>query len=261
MKSLVKKIFGSFGFVVSKKAPEKLPQSIREEDAPDISEKSRKIFQECQPYTLISLERIDAIVNSIDFLCKNNISGDIVECGVWKGGSVYAAVKTLVLNNSFDRKIYLFDVFEMEAMLSASNELVEDMDFRGNTAKMLVDKGLLVKDDYKFQIDEVRTLLESTGYPLENIIFKIGRVENTLPCKEIENIAFLRLDTDWYESTKHELETLYPKLVQKGVLLIDDYGFWQGCRKAVDEYIAENNLQILLHRTDFTGRSAIKCNL
>ena len=252
MKKLIKKIFSLFGLSIEYKnqAPKRFD---------DISKVSKQIFEECRPYTLLELERVDSIVSSVNYLCKNNIPGDIVECGVWKGGSVYAAVKTLVLNKSFDRKIYLFDVFEVEAMFATTNEIAEDMDFRGITAGMAVDKGLLVKENYNYQIDEVKALLKKTGYPAENIIFKVGRVEDTLPCDDIQDIALLRLDTDWYDSTKHELETLYPKLVQKGVLLIDDYGFWQGCRKAVDEYIAENGLPILLHRTDYTGRSVIKC--
>ncbi|MBS1753209.1 MAG: class I SAM-dependent methyltransferase [Bacteroidetes bacterium] len=251
MKRIVKKIFGLFGLSVSWKKTAPVNTS-------DISERKRKIFEECRPYTLISLERTDAIVSAVDYLCQNNIPGDIVECGVWKGGSVYAAVKTLSLNKSFNRKIYLFDVFDVNAMFSTNHEIAEDRDYRGITAADALEKGYLQKDNYNYQVDEVKALLKKTGYPMENIIFKIGRVENTLPCDEIENIALLRLDTDWYDSTKHELETLYPKLVKNGVLLIDDYGYWQGCKKAVDEYFSQNNIPMFLHRTDYTGRSAIK---
>ena len=71
-------------------------------------------------------------------------------------------------------------------------------------------------------------------------------------------IALLRLDTDWYESTKHELEHLYPLLVSGGVIIIDDYGHWKGAKKAVDEYIKDNNLPLLLNRIDYTGRIGIK---
>jgi hypothetical protein len=74
-----------------------------------------------------------------------------------------------------------------------------------------------------------------------------------------EQIAVLRLDTDFYESTRHELRHLYPRLVHGGVLIIDDYGHWAGARKAVDEYIAEEGIRLLLNRIDYTGRIAIKC--
>jgi hypothetical protein len=86
----------------------------------------------------------------------------------------------------------------------------------------------------------------------------VGKVEDTIPADIPEKIALLRLDTDWYESTKHELIHLFPRLQKGGVLIIDDYGFWKGARKAVDEYFAENNIQILLNRIDDTGRMAIK---
>jgi hypothetical protein len=68
------------------------------------------------------------------------------------------------------------------------------------------------------------------------------------------------LDTDWYQSTKTELHWLYPVLSNNGVLIIDDYGHWQGSRKAVDEYFAKNPYKPLFNVVDFTGRSAIKIN-
>jgi len=84
-----------------------------------------------------------------------------------------------------------------------------------------------------------------------------GRVEETIPNAAPEQIALLRLDTDWYESTRHELIHLFPRLTHGGVLIIDDYGYWQGARKAVDEYIEENKLSILLARIDSTARMAV----
>jgi hypothetical protein len=85
-----------------------------------------------------------------------------------------------------------------------------------------------------------------------------GKVEDTLPAQAPEQIALLRLDTDWYESTRHELEHLYPRLVSGGVLIIDDYGYWQGARQATDEYFAGRGIHLLLNRIDITGRIAIK---
>jgi len=88
--------------------------------------------------------------------------------------------------------------------------------------------------------------------------FIVGKVEDTIPGEAPGKIAILRLDTDWYESTKHELINLYPKLSTGGVLIIDDYGHWEGARKAVDEYIHDQRLRILLNRIDYTGRIAVR---
>ena len=106
--------------------------------------------------------------------------------------------------------------------------------------------------------DEVQRNLERTGYGLDNMRFVAGKVENTIPSSVPEQISLLRLDTDWYESTLHELTHLYPKLSPGGVLIIDDYGHWQGCRRAVDEYFASQPVPVFLHRIDYTGRLAIK---
>ena len=108
------------------------------------------------------------------------------------------------------------------------------------------------------KLDDVKSNIFSVGYEKTKIHFIKGKVEDTLPTDKIKNISILRLDTDWYESTKHELIHLFPKISKGGVLIIDDYGFWEGARKAVDEYISENNIQILLNRIDNTGRIAIK---
>jgi hypothetical protein len=97
-------------------------------------------------------------------------------------------------------------------------------------------------------LDEVRRNLLATGYPADRVRFVVGRVEDTLPDQAPESIALLRLDTDWYASTRHELVHLFPRLAVGGVLLIDDYGHWQGARQAVDEYLAQTGARLLLQR-------------
>src|SRR5207344_857055 len=104
--------------------------------------------------------------------------------------------------------------------------------------------------------DEVVRNLASTGYPSDRLHFIRGRVEDTIPAGAPEKIALLRLDTDWYESTRHELTHLFPRLSTHGVLIIDDYGHWQGARRAVDEYFSAT--PILLNAIDFTARIAVK---
>jgi hypothetical protein len=100
--------------------------------------------------------------------------------------------------------------------------------------------------------------MQSTGYPNHNIHLVPGMVEDTIPGAAPEKIALLRLDTDWYESTRHEMEQLFPRLTDGGVLIIDDYGHWEGARRAIDEYLANNNIAMMLNRLDYTGRIGIR---
>jgi hypothetical protein len=97
-----------------------------------------------------------------------------------------------------------------------------------------------------------------TGYDREQVVFVRGRVEDTVPARAPQRISLLRLDTDWYGSTYHELVHLYPRLSRGGVLIIDDYGHWQGARRAVDRFLAEHRPRLLLHRIDYTGRIGVK---
>jgi len=107
-------------------------------------------------------------------------------------------------------------------------------------------------------LDDVRRVMRDTGYRQDKVIFIKGKVEETLPSYAPKQVAILRLDTDWYESTYHELIHLYPRLSGGGVLIIDDYGHWEGARRAVDEYIHGQNLRLLLNRIDYSGRICVK---
>ena len=97
-----------------------------------------------------------------------------------------------------------------------------------------------------------------TNYDPKCMHFVQGKVEDTIPEQAPQSIALLRLDTDWYESTRHELEHLFPRLSPGGILIIDDYGDWQGARKATDEFVAKHAPGFFLSRIDDTGRLAIK---
>jgi hypothetical protein len=109
-----------------------------------------------------------------------------------------------------------------------------------------------------FNEDGVRRTVLSTGYPEERVHIVRGPVEETIPERAPERLALMRLDTDWYESTRHELHHLYPRLLEGGVLIIDDYGHWEGARRAVDEYFGAEAAPLLLNRIDYTGRVAVK---
>lgn len=210
-----------------------------------------QIIRACKPYSMASAERILAVVNAVDHVIKAGIAGDFVECGVYRGGCSMAAALTFIRAGQSDRTLHLFDTFE--GMSPAGAEDVE-----ADTEKPAAD---LFPADGKWcfaDLDEVRRNMSRTEYPQSRINMVKGKVEDTLPGSAPDQIAVLRLDTDWYASTRHELEHLYPRLVRGGVLIIDDYGHWAGSRQAVDEYLAEHNIHLLLNRTDYTGRMALK---
>lgn len=156
-----------------------------------------------------------------------------------------------------DRPLWLFDTFE-----GMTRPESVDIDLRSRDAadQLALDRDPLAPDSpWCFSpLEEVRANLGSTGYPADALHFVPGPVEQTLPVADPGPIALLRLDTDWYRSTLVELEVLYPRLVQGGILIIDDYGHWQGCRRAVDDYFAREQVPIFLTRMDYTGRMGVK---
>jgi O-methyltransferase len=214
------------------------------------------VIQTVNPYTMTSPERLHALIEAVRYVVSSAIPGSVVECGVWKGGSMMAAALTLLELNQTDRHLYLFDTFE-----GMPRPLAVDTSFRGEHATDIFE-ALKTSDDSseycRAQLEEVRVAVASTGYPLTRIHLVKGKVEETLPAAAPESIALLRLDTDWYESTSRELEHLFPRLSRGGVLIIDDYGHWAGCKKAVDEYFEKNRANLFLARIDYTGRIGIK---
>ncbi len=225
--------------------------------APDITDPEfLKIYHLAKPYTATSIHRMYALFMAVKYVIQNGIEGDFVECGVWKGGSTMVIAATLKLLEVTDRKLYLYDTFE-----GMSTPTADDVDLKGRDADYLLYGGVqeLVDENICFSpIEEVKANMALTGYPDKHTYYVKGMVEDTIPGVIQEKIALLRLDTDFYESTKHEMLHLYPLLVKRGILLIDDYGHWQGARKAIDEYFEANNIHSYLSRIDYTGRIMIK---
>jgi O-methyltransferase len=221
---------------------------------PDFDDASIALCRAVQPYTMTSKERVFALRQSVEYIVRAGIPGDIVECGVWKGGSMMAVALSLKELGQ-TRRLHLFDTFE-----GMSEPTGVDKTFRGEAAGALMAKNERETSAiWAFgALDEVKKNVLGTGYDPSLVEFVQGKVEDTLPARAPEQIALLRLDTDWYESTKHELTHLYPRLSVGGVLIIDDYGHWEGARKAVDEYVREMQLKVLLQRIDYTGRACIK---
>ncbi len=224
---------------------------------PDFDPEAIDIIQAVQPYTMTSPERIFALIQAVRYVAQANIPGDIVECGVWRGGSMMAAALTLRRLGQDKTNLYLFDTYE--GMTKPGDP---DVGYAGQPAMIEFEATKRSEDSSSWcyaPLEEVRQNMASTGYDMNRVKFIKGKVEETLPGSAPARISLLRLDTDWYESTKHELTHLFPRLSTGGVLIVDDYGYWRGSRKATDEYLAENGIHLLLNRIDFTGRIAVKC--
>jgi hypothetical protein len=246
---LIKKIARKLGFGRNR------PQIERIYSA-DIPVALVEIYKKVKPYTMTSPERVFSLCEAVKYIHEKNIEGDIVECGVWKGGSMMAVAETLLRLGDSSRNLYLFDTFE--GMVPPTDK---DVDIAGVTAEALLKQSDKMKADSVWccaSLEVVKSAVKRIGYPDEKIHFVKGMVEQTISLNTPDKIALLRLDTDWYESTRHEMEHLFPRLSKGGVLIIDDYGHWQGARKAVDEYIEKNKIKILLNRIDYTGRIAVK---
>ena len=197
-----------------------------------------------------SFETIYAAYNNVKYIVENKIPGDIVECGVWRGGITQLAALTMIHLKDTSRKIYLYDTFE--GMPKPEDE---DLDWDGNRAldtwRTITLKG--EKWGFGGDINSVNQLMLSTKYPKEKIFITKGKVENTIPNVIPKKISLLRLDTDFYKSTLHELNHLFPILVLGGILVIDDYGYYLGSRKATDEYFKKNKIKMLLSRINNLG--------
>jgi hypothetical protein len=213
-----------------------------------------EILESVKPYTLTSEERIAALLNAVRYITEHEVPGDIAECGVWRGGSIMAVALALMYHNDLSRNLYLYDTFE-----GMSEPTKHDKSFQGESAKSLLNRDPVGTGIWCFaSIEDVRTNILSTGYPEERVHLIKGKVEETLPSILPARLALLRLDTDWYESTKHELIHLFPLVDSRGLLMIDDYGHWQGARKATDEYLIEHKLNLFLHRVDYTCRVGVR---
>ena len=223
-----------------------------------------ELFGKSREYTMTSKEVMYSLYEAVRYVCERNIEGDFVECGVWRGGSALLAALAFSHFSSSARfswwrstrhripQFWLYDTFE-----GMTKPTVGDVDLGGNSASDYLDK---FADDGRWcyaTLDDVRETFKRHGIRDDAVNFVKGDVEHTLRKRLPKKISILRLDTDWYESTKLELEILYPRLAKGGVLIIDDYGHWEGARRAVDEYFTKHPF-LFLNRTSYAVRTAIK---
>lgn len=244
-RAFLKNIFKRFGYKVSKYA----------EGDIDADTVFIELYEQCRPYTKVARERCYALYLAVRYAVAHSTMGDMVECGVWKGGCSMLIAHTLLTLNDTSRTIWLYDTFE-----GMSEPTTDDISTNsGIDAVKEWNKHNRTDGDFwcEASLEEVRNNMNRTGYPPERIKFVKGKVEDTIPMTVPVAIALLRLDTDWYESTYHEMKYLYPLISNGGTLVLDDYGSWNGARKAVDQYLHESHTPLLLVKTH-NGRVGVK---
>jgi hypothetical protein len=246
VKRLLGKALTRSGYRVVKDAPQR--------PAPDLDAEVVEAMAAVKPFTRVQSEGLVALWDAVRYVCRAEVPGAIVECGVWRGGAAMLAARALRAAGA-QRDLWLYDTYEGMTPPSAN-----DVRWDGTSAAEMLstqNRDNPMSTWCVADLDDVQANLASTAYPADRIRYVVGKVEETLPAQAPTDIAVLRLDTDFYESTKAELEHLMPRVSPGGVLLLDDYGYWQGARKAVDDYLAETGARLLLHRVGWTGRAAV----
>lgn len=211
-------------------------------------------------FTMTSIDAARYLYNEVVRVVKEGVPGDFVECGVWRGGSVMIIAKALRDMNVLDKKIWLYDTF---SGMTTPDEV--DVDVYDNRAIDTYCKGKMQEHEKLcwtgISLEDVRGYLEAfckeIDFPMENLVFVVGDILETVPKNAPEQISVLRLDTDFYASTKHELEHLYSRLSSKGCFIADDYGHWKGARKALDDYFGAS-LKSMITKLDNSAIGFVK---
>lgn len=200
------------------------------------------ISEQVKGFTMIESGSVDLLVKLVRQMVTDGVPGAMAECGVFRGGCVMAMAYALLETGQL-RDLYLFDTF---------SGMTKPEEIDGGVANSMWE----TEQWWCYSsLKEVQANLATTGYPAEKLHYVVGPVEQTLPEATPESLALLRLDTDWYSSTKQELVHLYPRLSSGGILIIDDYHAWEGCRKAVDEYF--DNLGVVFDKEVQPGHQVV----
>ncbi|MEZ5382968.1 MAG: TylF/MycF/NovP-related O-methyltransferase [Microthrixaceae bacterium] len=221
---------------------------------PDLDPRVIEIVEGIGGRSMTGQVKLISLVEATRHLARTGVEGAMVECGVWRGGSMMAIARTLVDEGDTGRDLYLFDTFEGLPEPDEADRRVGD---GASAGAMMTEYSAKGERWAEASLEDVQAGMAQVSYPPERIHYLKGLVEDTIPDGAPERIALLRLDTDWYSSTAHELDHLYDRLVPGGVLILDDYGHWEGARRAVDEFFDARGGAPLMHRID-TGRIAVK---
>lgn len=219
----------------------------------DVAPEIREIMRRCHRFTMTGTDALLGLLEAVDHVVKRRIPGDIVECGVWRGGGMMAVASLLLARNDRTRSLWLYDTFSGMPEPGA-----HDISMHGEVASSIyqqcsdaADRG---SEWCRANLEEVRRNVGSVGYPEASIHYVQGRVEDTIPGQIPDVISILRCDTDFYDSTLHQLNHLYDRVVPGGVVILDDYGYWKGARKAADEFIAARNPNWFMTRLGYQGQ-------
>lgn len=195
-------------------------------------------IQIASKYSMCSLENLEFLSRAIGYINDNNIEGDFVEFGTYKGGCAL-----LMRLRSPKRTLYVFDTFNGMPYPGP-----EDINYKGKKAKY--KRGWCKYSYFNFE--------ENLGQLIRNVIVYEGPIEEKIFRIQTEKIALARLDTDFYSSTKVEIEKVWPLLTQNGILIIDDYGHWLGARKAINEYFKSINYKPMIFNVDSSCVAILK---
>ena len=209
-----------------------------------------RLIADLRPFTMTSPERLFGLREAVEYVVREQVPGDLVECGVWRGGSSMLIATMLVALGDQSRRLWMYDTYAgmSEPTAVDGHDVIEYYRVADRREHFMAYESL----------EDVRANLRRTGLAESSIEYVVGRVEDTIPERAPARIALLRLDTDWYQSTAHELAHLYDRVSPGGVIIIDDYGYWQGARRAVDEFFHARGFRPLLSRMDHTGRMIVK---
>ena len=192
-------------------------------------------------YTMVGHKRLDNVRYCVETALKDGVEGDIVETGVWRGGSMMFAKAVLKHHGDSKKKIWCADSFEgLPKQFGRDIEIAADPELSGSTYLAVSQQ-------------EVAANFKRFGLLDENVKFLKGWFKDTLPTAPIDKICVARLDGDLFESTMDALQYLYPKISSGGFVIIDDYGSWKGCSTAVDEYRERHKIDAPLEKIDLHG--------
>jgi hypothetical protein len=203
-----------------------------------------ELYAHIKEYTMCRPERFDNFCRALEF--TRNLSGCVVECGVWKGGMIVGAAK-FTIDNNIEREFYAFDSYE-----GFPEPTEKDIIAYTNESALKLENWGMKRAPVKLDtLDSLYECMKLLDVPNKKIIPVKGWFKDTV--HDFKNtIAILRIDGDWYESTRVCLENLYDNVVSGGIIILDDYGYWKGCKEATDEFLTSRSIDVVMNRTDFS---------
>jgi len=273
IKKIIRYTLGKFGFTLRRNENKVLidPRGTSSFNGYDYGSESQHVIEITKEFSMMPYVNIHTLYEQAIYCEKNNIQGAFVECGVWKGGAVGAMAMANLKYGKSTRDLHLFDSFDdicaPDSEKDGEKAIQDVFKYSDESSDTIFDgklepiKGMYDSFGGHGTINECSHLLiDKIKYPKENIFFHKGWFQNTLPtsAEGIDKIAILRLDGDWYDSIKICLDYLYDKVAENGVIIIDDYGYYEGCTNAVDDFFKEKNIVTFLSYSSVGCRYFIK---